>query len=69
METILTESAEEFETDRVTDASREYYDANWDAIATRITFFPALSVISGLGFARTFAVGGYWVLRRYSRGR
>ena len=62
METILTESAERFETARVTDASWEYYDANWDAIRTRITFFPALSVISGLGFALTFAVGGYWVL-------
>lgn len=62
METILTESAERFETERVTDASQEYYDANWDAIRTRITFFPSLAIISGLGFALTFAVGGYWVL-------
>ncbi|MFC4553166.1 MULTISPECIES: ABC transporter ATP-binding protein [Halorussus] len=62
METILTESAEAYEIDRVAEASREYFDANWDAIRTRITFFPTLSIISGLGFALTFAVGGYWVL-------
>ncbi|WP_238392177.1 ABC transporter ATP-binding protein [Halorussus amylolyticus] len=62
METILTESTERFEAERFADASREYFDANWDAIRTRITFFPTLSVVSGLGFALTFAVGGYWVL-------
>ena len=62
IEVIKTEHAEAYEADRVRDASREYYDANWDAIRTRITFFPGLSVISGLSFALTFVVGAFWVL-------
>jgi ATP-binding cassette subfamily B protein len=62
IEVIKTEHAETYEADRVRDASREYYDANWDAIRTRITFFPGLSVISGLSFALTFTVGAFWVL-------
>ena len=63
MEVIKTEHAERFESERVRDASREYYDANWDAITTRITFFPTLTTVSGLGFALTFAVGAFWVLQ------
>ncbi|WP_458207191.1 ABC transporter ATP-binding protein [Haladaptatus sp. NG-SE-30] len=59
---IKTETAEGYESERVADASRDYYDANWDAIRTRITFFPGLSVLTGVGFAVTFAVGGFWLL-------
>ena len=59
---IKTETAEAYESERVGDASRDYYDANWDAIRTRITFFPGLSVLTGIGFAVTFAVGGFWLL-------
>jgi len=62
IEVIKTEHAETYETERVRAASQSYYDTNWDAIRTRITFFPALSLISGLSFALTFAVGAFWVL-------
>ncbi|MDS0260766.1 ABC transporter ATP-binding protein/permease [Haloarcula sp. S1CR25-12] len=62
IEVIKTEGAETYETERVRAASQSYYDTNWDAIRTRITFFPALSLISGLSFALTFAVGAFWVL-------
>jgi ATP-binding cassette subfamily B protein len=62
IEVIKTERAEAYEAGRVREASGEYYDANWDAIRTRITFFPGLSVISGLSFALTFTVGAFWVL-------
>ncbi|ELZ33324.1 ABC transporter-related protein [Halogeometricum pallidum JCM 14848] len=62
IEVIKTEHTERYELDRVREASRSYYDANWDAIRTRITFFPGLAVISGLSFAATFAVGAFWVL-------
>jgi ATP-binding cassette subfamily B protein len=63
IEVIKTEHAEEYEAERVRGSSLSYYDANWDAIKTRITFFPALTSISGLGFALTFAVGAFWVLQ------
>ncbi|QKY21134.1 ABC transporter ATP-binding protein [Halolamina sp. CBA1230] len=59
---IKTFNTERFESDRVDDVSQEYFDANWDAIETRIKFFPALRVIAGVGFVITFAVGGLWVL-------
>ena len=62
MAVIKTENAETYESDRVTESSQGYFDANWDAITTRIRFFPGLRIISGLGFALTFAVGTFWVL-------
>jgi ATP-binding cassette subfamily B protein len=58
---IKSSTSEPFESDRVEDASQDYYDANWDAIGTRITFFPGLRLIAGLGFVITFLVGGLWV--------
>ena len=62
IQVIKTSNTEPFESERVDDVSQDYYDANWDAITTRITFFPALRLLAGLGFVITFAVGGFWVL-------
>jgi ATP-binding cassette subfamily B protein len=62
IQVIKTSNTEPYESGRVEDVSREYYDANWDAIRTRITFFPGLRLLSGLGFVVTFVVGGLWVL-------
>ncbi|GKZ14262.1 ABC transporter ATP-binding protein [Haladaptatus sp. T7] len=59
---IKSETAEDYESGRIEEASGDYYDANWDAITTRITFFPGLSLLTGIGYAVTFAVGGFWLL-------
>ncbi|WP_423746013.1 ABC transporter ATP-binding protein (plasmid) [Haladaptatus sp. SPP-AMP-3] len=59
---IKSETAESYESGRIEDASGDYYDANWDAITTRITFFPGLSLLTGIGYAVTFTVGGFWLL-------
>lgn len=61
IQVIKTSNTESFESDRVDDVSHDYFGANWDAIVTRIKFFPALQILSGLGFALTFIVGGLWV--------
>ncbi|MEZ3116408.1 ABC transporter ATP-binding protein [Halobaculum sp. MBLA0147] len=61
VQVIKTSNTEGFESDRVDDVSMDYFDANWDAIATRIKFFPGLRVIAGVGFVLTFLVGGLWV--------
>ena len=61
IEVIKATSTESYEYDRVADSSREYYDTNWDAIKTRITFFPGLQLSSGMGFVLTFVIGGLWV--------
>jgi len=59
---IKSERTEPYESGRVAAASDDYRTANWDAISTRLYFFPGMSLIAGLGFALTVAVGGYWVL-------
>jgi ATP-binding cassette subfamily B protein len=58
---IKASTAESHESQQVEDASRDYLDTNWDAIRTRITFFPGLQLTSGIGFVITFVVGGLWV--------
>ncbi|WP_327050879.1 ABC transporter ATP-binding protein [Halomicrococcus gelatinilyticus] len=62
IQVIKTSNTETYESDRVEDVSDEYFDSNWGAIVTRIKFFPSLQILSGLGFALTFVVGGLWVL-------
>ena len=62
IEVVKSYGREPFEYDRVEAASEEYLDANWDAITTRIKFFPSLRVITGFGYVLTFLVGGYWLL-------
>ncbi|WP_254279791.1 ABC transporter ATP-binding protein [Haloarcula marina] len=59
---IKTANTETYESDRVEDSSQDYLDANWDAIETRITFFPGLRLVSGLGFVLTFIIGGLMVI-------
>ncbi|MCU4741098.1 ABC transporter ATP-binding protein [Natronoglomus mannanivorans] len=61
IQVIKASNTETYESDRVDDVSRKYYDTNWGAINLRIKFFPGLQVISGIGFVLTFLVGGYWV--------
>ena len=53
---------EDFETERVEEASAEYRNANWDAITTRIIFFPTLQTITNAGYIATFLIGGWWVM-------
>jgi len=68
IQVIKSSNTEPYESDRVDDVSMEYFDANWDAIRTRITFFPALRVLAGIGFGLTFVVGGLWVFRGTAPG-
>ncbi|WP_380676127.1 ABC transporter ATP-binding protein [Salinigranum sp. GCM10025319] len=62
IEVIKTEGAEAYERDRVQSTSASYLAANLSAIRTQITYYPGLTVISGVGFAVTFLVGGLWIL-------
>ena len=61
IQVIKSSTTERFESGRVEDVSRDYYETNWGAIRIRIRFFPGLQLISGAGFILTFLVGGYWV--------
>ncbi len=68
VQVIKTSNTEDFESERVEDVSQGYFDANWDAIGTRIKFFPALRVMAGIGFVLTFVLGGAWVLTYQATG-
>ncbi|QKG92432.1 ABC transporter ATP-binding protein [Halorubrum salinarum] len=63
IQVIKAANTESYESDRVDDVSFDYFDANWDAIETRIKFFPGLRVLAGIGFVLTFIVGGLWVFQ------
>jgi len=62
IETVKAYTNEDFESGRVTDASRAYLDDQWDAIRVRVAFFPVLRVLTATGYALTFLLGGWWVL-------
>ena len=62
IQVIKTSNTEPYESERVDDTSRDYFDANWEAIGVRIRFFPGLRILAGVGFVVTFAVGGLWVV-------
>jgi len=62
IETVKAFTTESFETDRVRDASRDYLDAQWDAIRTRILFFPSLQATTAAAYVSVFLVGGWWVV-------
>ncbi len=68
IQVIKSSTTEDYESDRVEDVSMDYFDANWDAIETRIKFFPSLRVIAGIGFVVTFFVGGLWVFQDSAPG-
>ncbi|WP_066413052.1 ABC transporter ATP-binding protein [Halorubrum aethiopicum] len=68
IQVIKSSNTEPYESDRVDDVSMDYFDANWDAIGTRIKFFPALRVLAGIGFVFTFVVGGLWVFEGSAPG-
>ena len=68
IQVIKSSNTETYESDRVGDVSEEYFDANWDAIGTRIKFFPGLRLLSGIGFILTFVLGGAWVLTYQQTG-
>ena len=68
IQVIKSSNTEPYESDRVGDVSEEYFDANWDAIGTRIKFFPGLRLLSGIGFMLTFVLGGVWVLTYRATG-
>jgi ATP-binding cassette subfamily B protein len=62
IEVVKAFTTEPFETDRVADASTEYLDTQWEAIVTRIAFWPTIRIVTAVGYVATFVVGGWWVV-------
>ncbi|MFC6836906.1 ABC transporter ATP-binding protein [Halomarina ordinaria] len=68
IQVIKSSNTEDYESTRVDGVSRDYFDANWGAIETRIKFFPALRIIAGIGYVLTFVVGGLFVITYETTG-
>ncbi|MBP1985857.1 ABC transporter ATP-binding protein [Halolamina salifodinae] len=62
IETLKSFTTEPFETERVRDSSQAYLDSQWDAITTRIKFFPSLQATTAAAYVSVFFVGGWWVV-------
>jgi ATP-binding cassette subfamily B protein len=60
---VKSYTAEPYETTRVEDSSKDYLDARWDVITTRISFFPAMNFVNWVSFGVLLVVGGIWIFR------
>jgi ATP-binding cassette subfamily B protein len=62
IEVIKASNAEAYETDRVTDASWDYYLRAWGVARLEYLYQPSMDLLAGVSFAATFLVGGWWLL-------
>jgi ATP-binding cassette subfamily B protein len=60
---IKSFTAEEFETQRVATASKDYRDANYHAIKLSAVFIPLIRMAVAIGFAGVLLAGSYWMLK------
>jgi ATP-binding cassette subfamily B protein len=59
---IKSFTAEKYETERVSEASENYRDANFNAIKISASYVPLIRMLIALGFAATMGIGAYWIL-------
>lgn len=59
---IKSFTAEKYETERVSEASATYRDANFQAIKISASYVPLIRMLIALGFAATMGLGAYWIL-------
>jgi ATP-binding cassette subfamily B protein len=65
IEVVKSFTTEDFESERVTEASGEHKEARWDARRWGVRFGPTLTLINGIGFAIVFVIGGMWVTEQW----
>jgi len=61
MQLVKTSNTEEFETDRVEEASWNFYTTNMDVLKLAFLYRPGMRLLAGLSFVATFVVGGLWL--------
>lgn len=62
MAVIKSFTAEDFEEERVGEASKAYRTANFKAIRWSSVYVPIIRMFIALGFAGTLLIGAYWVI-------
>ncbi len=58
---IKSFTAENYEADRVREVSKEYLDANHDAIKLSTIYVPLIRMLIAIGFAAVMLLGSYWI--------
>ncbi len=64
---IKSFTAEDFERERVAQASADYRDANFRAIRWNAVYVPLIRMLIALGFAGTLAIGAWWAIQTPER--
>ncbi|MDP6320248.1 MAG: ABC transporter ATP-binding protein, partial [SAR324 cluster bacterium] len=59
---IKSFTAEKFESERVAEASREYQQANFQAIKLSAVYVPLIRMAIAVGFGGVLLLGSYWIL-------
>ena len=59
---IKSFTAEKLESERVAEASREYQQANFQAIKLSAVYVPLIRMAIAIGFGGVLLLGSYWVL-------
>ncbi|GAA0201230.1 hypothetical protein GCM10009000_014240 [Halobacterium noricense] len=62
VEVIKTAGTEEFEDERVRNASYKYFRRDWKALRMNFIYRPGLQLLTSIAFIATFIVGGLWYL-------
>ncbi len=62
VELAKTTSSEEYESERVRDASRGVFESIMEVLKLAYFYRPGMELLAGLSFALTFVVGGFWLL-------
>ncbi|WP_233203859.1 ABC transporter ATP-binding protein [Halegenticoccus soli] len=62
IEVIKASNAEAYEEGRVAEASWDYYLRSWAVAKLEYLYQPSMELLSGVAFAATFLLGGYWLV-------
>ncbi|WP_160132815.1 ABC transporter ATP-binding protein [Halococcus salsus] len=58
---VKTTGTEDYETERVTDASYTYFKRTMAMLRLNYLYRPGMELLAGLSFGATFVVGGWWL--------
>jgi ATP-binding cassette subfamily B protein len=62
IEVIKSSNTVEYEDERVTEASYEYFRRDWKALRANFVYRPGMQILTSIAFVATFVVGGLWLL-------
>ena len=62
IQVIKTANTEDYEDERIADASYEYFRRDWKSLRLYFVYRPGMELLTSVAFVGTFVVGGLWLL-------